>query len=297
MCDFGDVFKLGNPVEASLFGIGDDEDNRSYDQRMEERINSISGDQLAHALATLRTQNRIYPDVMDLTRRAVTDYGDLYRQATERSRQDDLSAFQRYGPQYLQSLEEADPMMAELRRLAGGRATAGAASADRFLADAETELGYGSTLSPRQRRDVQQGVRSGQTSRGMGFGPNDVFEEALAGVLEGENLRQNRQQSYLGALGASMGAQGSLLNTLNTNQRVVGDPYLAITGRPAQPQGANVMAPNYGGFQEDFFGYGINKETQDRDYEAARKASRDALIGSIIQGVLGAGGKIGAAAI
>jgi hypothetical protein len=214
----------------------------------------------------------------------------LFRSEAEKARAGELAAFRRYAGEYVGAVEEADPEQARLLRGLMEQAGGTLGSANRFLQSAEEELGYGSQLSPRMLRDVQQNVRAGQSARGLGYGPSDVFDEALQTTIEGENLLQRRQGRYLGALSGVGGAQQGVAQAIGARQRVVGDPFLAITGRQSQPQGSNIMAPDANIPGGDLFSYGINREIQDRNLDAARDAARMQLIGSIIQGVLGAAG-------
>lgn len=269
-------------LSGALLG-GSDERNPTLD----EKTQRLKNRELVQGRAALGAFRELYPDVLDLTRQVSGDYGELFRERADQTRQDELAAFRRYAPQYVEGLEEADPLMAALRRLGFANATGTSESAQRYLQGVEQELGYGTDLSPTMRRDVQQGVRAGQSARGMGVGPVDTFEEALASVLEGQNLLERRQTAYRGGLSAATGAQGSLLGTLGTNQRIIGDPWQAILGRPAQPQGSNINAPYTAVSLEDLLSYGVNREIQSRNIDAASDAANKALIGSIIQGVLG----------
>lgn len=64
---------------------------------------------------------------------------------------------------------------------------------DQLTKSASDQLALGSSVDPSTAREVAQGVRAAQASRGMGFGPADVTAEAFARGTRGEALRQSRQ--------------------------------------------------------------------------------------------------------
>lgn len=93
-----------------------------------------------------------------------------------------LQQQQVYGPQLIQSaldnLKLADPTGFQIRQ------TLGSSILD--------DLNKGRSLSDQQKRDLEQGVRAGQVSRGGGTGLSDSIEEAVQKYNLGENLYQNR---------------------------------------------------------------------------------------------------------
>ena len=91
---------------------------------------------------------------------------------------------------------------------------------DELNQQALSELQSGATLDPSLRREVQQAIRSGQASRGLGYGTRDLAAEALATGLQAEQLRRNRQ--------------GFAQSMIGLNQATGGDPFMAILGRPSQ---------------------------------------------------------------
>lgn len=88
---------------------------------------------------------------------------------------------------------------------------------DAINADVLGELGAGYTLTPEESRLVAEGVGSAQASRGMGQGPADVYEQALATSEYGVKRKQQRLENAMrvGAL----------------NQATTADPFQLVTGR------------------------------------------------------------------
>lgn len=87
-------------------------------------------------------------------------------------------------------------------------------------ADALRELNLGGTMSPEVLRQVQQSIRG--NSRGMGWGPSDIYTEAMGLGQFGQQLRQQRQNYALGAMQGLAGTQPDfmswVLNRGNANQ-------------------------------------------------------------------------------
>ena len=246
----------------SLFG-GSDKPKAPYWKRLANK-------EWAQANAALSTQYQMYEPTLRLNQRAAADYGDLYRRASNDAlaheiltattkRNADFGDFQRLGPEYVAALRQNNPLLAALY--------------DRAQAD----FALGDQLNPFQQRQVQQAVRAGQSARGLGLGPVDVYEEALRTGEFGQQLQQQRFQQA----GAAQGLYGDIF------QATVGRPALA----PA-PQGANINAPNNNIGIEDYLSMGINFQTQDQNAAAAKRAQQMQLIGAGI----GAIGQIGGSA-
>jgi hypothetical protein len=100
-------------------------------------------------------------------------------------------------------LRQADPQQAAL--------------IDEMNQQAMSELALGGALSDSQKRNIQQGMRSGQVSRGLGVGVGDAVAEALAQAEGAEQMKASRRQ-FAGQV-AGM------------NQSVKGDPFMSILGR------------------------------------------------------------------
>lgn len=259
---------MGDPVFKKVFGglFGDDKKPRTPAwQRLANR-------EWAQGNAVLSAYARLYEPTLAINRRQAADYGDLYRKAANETlahnvttnrtiREADLADYMRLGPQLLAARREADPLFSQSYDLA---------AAD--LRDVNAPL------PANVQRDITEAVRGSQVRRGMGLGGSDAFEEALTLAMSGEDFRNNRRDR-------AFRQAGSLLSQY-------GDPFQSLTGRTASPgpQGANIMAPKAGADFDDLFSYGVSREVQSRNIDAAESASNKALAGQIIGGLLGAAG-------
>ncbi len=178
----------------------------------------------------------------------------------------------------------------------GGRATAALLGADPrkkaisdlLMQQAEGELTAGATLDPSLRREVQQGYRQGATARGMAYSPSSAAEEAYFTGLQAEQLRRNRQQFAMQALGQ--------------RQQLTGDPFMSILGRPSQAfsaapgfgQQAGALGQTSPGLFSPESQYGGDVHASNYQGQlAARTAtaqSRAAMIGGIVGGLGAIGG-------
>jgi hypothetical protein len=255
-----------HPILGGLFGDDDKKPKKPYWQRLANR-------EYAQGYAVLNAYNRLYEPTLALAQRSAADYGDLYRRASNEQlahevtaattkRHADLSDYARLAPEFIAAQRASNPILGQL------------------YDQATSELSAGRTLTPGMRRELEEYVRAGQATRGMGLGPADVYQEALEKSSFGENLYQNRLQQATQASG------------------LFGDVFQATTGRPAMapaPAGANVMAPRVGTEWDDLFSYGVNREIQSRNLSAANSAANKAMIGQIVSGLLsGASGAAGA---
>lgn len=217
--------------------------------------------------ATLYAYESLFPQTLDLAARAAEEYGPLYRAEAEKARADELESFLGYAPRYVEAIDAADPLQAKAR----------AGLFEDVIGGLEDPAG----LSPSLRNEVQQASRAAYAARGLNYSPAAGAAELFASGERGQQLRQQNLEAALQALYA--------------NQRIVGDPFLAMTGRPSRPQGADVQAPQYGAFTNDLFSYGVNRELLQLQLSAAKDAATKGLIGQVAGGALGAGGAIGAA--
>lgn len=142
------------------------------------------------------------------------------------------------------------------------------------------ELQMGAELDPSLRREVSQSVRAGQAARGMGYGPNDVYLEAMTRGQAGEAMRQQRRSNA--AATAGLGMQWSRQNQF--------DPFAAILGMPTSvnTQSALGMAGGMEGQTPSFdpftaYGsdlYGSNASAE-MDARLAKSNFWTALLGSM----------------
>lgn len=198
--------------------------------------------------------------------------------AASAQRAADIGDLRTLGPEMQAALAAANPqayaLLTELQR------------------QAQEELAAGSTLTPSMRAELEHYVRGGQSVRGLGAGPSDLFAEAFTLGSAGEQLKSQRR-AFAGSV-------------VDMSNRFAGDPLLAITGRPsrATDQASGFTAAGQGvakGIGPSLF----NPESQyaadlfQGDYEgqlAARTATA-ANRGGILGGALGAFGRLAGAGI
>lgn len=204
---------------------------------------------------TLEAQIELAPDLFSAE--ANKDYGraayaqldlDVLRQVMEGT-EDSPGLLQMYEDEIMPRLAAAD---AEGRRVSreadiqdvenlGARATEAfrqsdpnqAALVDELNRQAMEDLQAGANLPPSLARELEQYVRGGQASRGMGYGIADVSQEALVKGLQAEQLQRRRQQFAR--------------DTIGTNIATGADPFMAILGRPGVQLGQAAGITGQGG--------------------------------------------------
>lgn len=166
-------------------------------------------------------------------------------------------------PRYVEALTTADPYQAYLRKLLNETATD------------DLEGGLSSSV----QREIQQGSRAAWSQRGLyNTGPSAIAELYALG----DRGYQQRNNSITNAL-----------NVGTFNQRVIGDPFLAVTGRSSVPN-----VPDYTPFTNPIAhdsysmleSYDLNNMISKRNANSAKDAANKQLIGSITGSVLGAAG-------
>lgn len=136
-------------------------------------------------------------------------------------RESDIGDIATLGPKAREALRLANPDNAALL--------------DQLNEQANSELALGAQLDPSMRREVEQGVRAGQSARGMGFGNSDLFEELMATGSRGEAMRDKRR--------------GFASQLLGLNQAIYGDPFQQILGRPSGAGAASGIFGQASGLQ------------------------------------------------
>jgi hypothetical protein len=251
---FADSFKISSPIEAHILGMDKEGKKMPYSDKLARK-------EINQGTAYLKAAETLYPRTLDLMKMAGEGFGDLYRTEADKSREHELGTFQKFGPDYVKAIEAADPMNAELRR-----------RANQYVMER-----YDAPLSPGMRREIEQSSRALQSLRGFGVrSPADAVSELYSVGEKGHAMEQENFFNSLQLMGA--------------NQQAVGDPFMAVVGRPSQPQGSNVMSPQYGDFNNDLFSYGVNREIQSRNMNAAKSAQKMQLVGSAIEGLTGMAG-------
>lgn len=201
----------------------------------------------AQGNATLSAYERLFPRTLAMVARSKNDFGDL-----------ELDLFNKYGQKYVNAIDAADPEQGALRK---------------ELTSQVTRDLTGPGLNPSISREIAQGSRAAWSSRGLAESPASAIDELFSLGERGNALQQQRYNNAA--------------QVLTQNKSLVGDPFLAITGRSATTQ-----APDYAKFNEDLFSYGVNREIQGRNIRQARSAGNQAMAGQIIGGLLGMGSKM-----
>ena len=246
----------------------------SYETRLTRK-------EVAQGRALMKTYQTLYPDTLKLAQQSSQDYGDLYRKASDQARAHDFEAFAQYAPQYRQTIMDADPARAALLQQSND-------VAGQYLSASSDPLGHvNDPMSSAARREIIQASFGNSALAGFGNSARDAALAYVSTGLTGEQLRQQRLDQALQTYSA--GSRGSAA-ALDANQRAIGDPFLAITGRPAMPQGANIQSPDYTGFNNDLFSYGVNREIMDNNNAQAQAARQAQLIGAGISAVGSIGG-------
>lgn len=148
---------------------------------------------------------------------------------------------------------------------------------DQMNQQASEELGLGTALDPTQNRIAEQAVRAGQASRGMGYGPSDVYTEALTKSAFGEDLRNQRRQFAGNVVGMDQNIYGNLFASLlsmglSPGQAGTGGPRLFNTESP---------------YAQDIYNTNFNAAASSA---IANANNRNALIGAGISAIGNIGG-------
>lgn len=130
------------------------------------------------------------------------------RAASTAQREQDIADVTRLGAGAVQAFRAANPQQMAIM--------------DALNQQTLGDINSGYDLPPNLRRTVAQNIRGAQASRGLGFGPNAAYQEAMgtseaAGNWRNQNLSRAMQLAAL-------------------NQATTGDPFQLVTGRAS---GAN----------------------------------------------------------
>lgn len=196
-----DLF-TGNPLGPldSLFGGGG--------KSNPGKLMSPSGYQTVHH--TMAAQRGL----LDLyTNDIAPQLGASERAQTSLQRTNDIADVARLGPEAMAAMRASD--------------TGTTALLDQLTKAAGEGMDAGSSLGPLQRQFEQQ-IRSGQSARGMGYGPGDVYNEGLGVAQFGQQLKQQREQQAG--------------NVVGMRKQIYGDPFERILNRQGSGQGMNSQA-------------------------------------------------------
>jgi len=271
------TFGMSGQLQDTLFG----KKGKSGLSKTQRQINKYN----AFIRAMLDIQKEVQPRVTELERGNAQSLAGIYEdilgpssnrlsaKANTAQREADLADFETLGGEFTRArtaASEADPLIAGLRKAA--------------LED----LALGSEMDPMELRKAQQLSRMNRTGRGFGQGSeNDLFQEALALLSRGEELRGGRLNRAAGLLGATGGNSA--------------DAFLAITGRPSSSlgfaQGAygqTVGASRFNPVEQSYSSDLLNAHYAEKFNEANnRTALIGAGIGALGQAVGGAGSMLG----
>lgn len=160
---------------------------------------------------TLDSEGKVMPKWLDLEREFLPQWNDLSNGEFGRSGNALLATYGKDFAPALRDIERGDRQASADTYAAvaptarsGARALNPEAAAlmDKILAAAGEQVSGG--MSAGELRDVQQGRRGAQASRGVGYGPSDTFDEVYGVGLQS---RQLRQQAVMNALQAISGSQ------------------------------------------------------------------------------------------
>lgn len=275
----GGMLSKINPIFGGLFG-GDNGPNAPPTGRRE----------YYKGQALLNTYNWLLPYTAQTVQQGADIFGDIYRNQAAKSKAYELAQFQSYAPQYAQAILNADPRQAQALQAYNQQTQSNVGQAQQFAGDLYSQL-----YQPMNQAATRNVIQASLGNNMPGFGPN-ARNAALSYIqtgLVGEQLQQQRQQQYQGALGSLYDATSGLAGAIQANKSVLGDPFQAFAGRPSQPQGANIQSPDYGGFNNDLFSYGTNMDILRRNLAAAHTAGNQALIGQLVGSVLGGASRVG----
>lgn len=194
-------------LRNSLLGVPDSTRTESYAD-----YGNMSAFERGYMPPTMRTRTTNVPGqpgLLDILGEVQPRADELTIEGMRRQREAELQDVMTYGPMAREAFAKTYPEQEAMLQ--------------RLMAEAQSDLAAGTTLSPEELRLVQQNVRAGQAARGMGYGPSDVAEEAVATSLAGMDLRQRRLDNAR--------AISSLFSATTP------DPFLAVTRTPFQSGG------------------------------------------------------------
>ena len=241
--------------------------------------------------ALLNAYNWLLPQTAATVQRGATAFGDIYRNEATKSKAYELQQFQDYAPLFAKAVLNADPRQAAMLEAYNQALTGNTQQAQSYVDRLRGQLDR--PMDNASARDIIQSSLGNSAMRGFGNGGRDAALAYIRTGLMGQQLQQQREGTYQSALGLLGGATGQMAGGIQANKSVLGDPFLAFAGRPSNPQGSNPQSPDYGGFNNDLFSYSVNRDIQSQNLAAAKSASNQAMLGSLLGSVLGVAGKAG----
>lgn len=203
--------------------------------------------------------------MLDIAREAAPQLNALSNESRRMAIESDLGTLEQFSPRAAGVIRGYDPATTSLF--------------DTLAAQAQDELAAGRGLTASEQREAEQQVRGAQASRGLGYGPTDVFTEALTLGQRGTNRLRERQQLASQVAGQRASWMGDPFVSLL--QRTSGrstDPagYVQAT----QPQMPDLTAIPGAAYDFGLAGYGAQQNAARAGYNA-QVGSIGALAGGI----------------
>jgi hypothetical protein len=197
----------------------------------------------------------------------------IQQQSTANQRARDITDVEMYGQRAVAAVRGADPNQQRL--------------VERLNADAMSGLSAGTGLTPDEMRLAQQATRQGQSDRGLGFGPSDVFAETLATDRYGRQRQQQRQDFGLKVAGVNAATAPDAMQIITGRSSGLG----AASGLFGQIQGQN--ANNGAQVFDPFSAYGSDVANTNYNGRAAAKIAEGNANSALIGAGISAAGSVG----
>lgn len=214
---------------------------------------------------TLRTQEGLLPRQFAYDRDALQMYypliSNLYANVAEQGAEEDFGLIDAYAPRTRQALRAYNP--------------AAAGALDRLSAFDAEQMDADMNLTPFEQRQIEQGLRSGLTARGLSTGGGDAAREALNAYAGGNQLRQQRR--------------GNVLQSAAGQQAFYGDPFQRVLGTDGATRGVQAIgstlarspqATLFEPYAADLHNTNYNAQWGFRFNEENKNAARNASIGN-----------------
>lgn len=158
------------------------------------------------------------PGMVDLYEGISPRLAALERDSTNAQRESDIESVNRLGSKATEALRSSNPQAFALL--------------DALTKGAQDDVASGMDLTEAERRAVNQSVRAGQSARGFGLGPSDIYQEAVATGEAGAARQAAKRENAM--------------KVLALNQSLLGDPFLQILGRPSNTFAQTASLTNQG---------------------------------------------------
>jgi len=238
--------------------------------------------------ALLNTYNWLLPYTAQTVQQGANIFGGINRNEAAKSKAFELAQFQQFAPLFAKATLNADPRQARMLELFNQSLSGNLSQNQDYVNRLKGQIDQ--PMSSAAARDITQASLGQSALQGFGTGARDAALAYIKTGLVGEQLQQQREQTYQQALGGLGQATQGLNTGIMANKSVLGDPFLAFAGRPSQPMGSNPQSPDYGGFNNDLFSLQTNTDTANMNRQMANSAGNKAMIGQIIGGLLGMAG-------